>query len=741
MRSIGLIIGLFLCMVGASGAFHVQAQSFRHAGTEFRALRRMLVPEDKTLEVGVAAFHHEGLVNDEGTNVLVVTADRKVVPTRVLQRGPGDFCRVAFQTDGQQREYMLFYGGAAPSVDDVPKWTSQAGLLLETREYRQCNLNSFESVKQAFENSSRIGSGYVRAVNQGSNPYTLTPGPFLSRFTGTLHIATAGNYGFLTSSQDCSFLLVDGKVVVSSPGRHGPQRRARRGTRKDVRLESGSHVFEYYHAASGPNAMMVAAWEVNPKSDKPAPAPIPAEVFGADSVGAVLVGSRETQKEKLLPDFKFAITGSVPLPDNPRHLLGVRFENTTAPALLTKSKVAWDFGDGQTSDQPNPEHVFLQPGMYPVRLAIQRGVKKLETTYTIEVDQRRDRPRDLPDLDRYLPILETYDVAKLDAFSLQQLVSAFLWKAELTISPKGGNATVAADGSALEPNEEARLALEREAAARDFFLQAVNTAKVGLLGDSAAKGDEELFELVQISGPIARDRVGDSRLAGQLWQGAAQRISRSDLRAQCELAAADIALNDLVNPGYAKGLLDRTTAAIGQAETGNIVSELHRLWGDYYAATGDGAQARKHYSDAAQSRETTRNHAEQTAWRGAYSRSAEHFLKYRLSSRAAEQLRTWQDEFPADKLDGYMQLLFARYWMGRGNYAATVAQADQVLVVNPASPYADRLLALAAEAEEKRERIDRALATLQSLVHDYPGSPLFSHAQTQIRRLEAKLQK
>ena len=86
-----------------------QGQTFRHAGTEFEAVRQILIPEEKSFEIGVAEFHHHGLVSADGKNVLVLTADRKPTPTRVLQQGPGDFCRIAFQTTGQQREYLLYY--------------------------------------------------------------------------------------------------------------------------------------------------------------------------------------------------------------------------------------------------------------------------------------------------------------------------------------------------------------------------------------------------------------------------------------------------------------------------------------------------------------------------------------------------------------------------------------------------------------------------------------------------------
>jgi outer membrane protein assembly factor BamD (BamD/ComL family) len=58
------------------------------------------------------------------------------------------------------------------------------------------------------------------------------------------------------------------------------------------------------------------------------------------------------------------------------------------------------------------------------------------------------------------------------------------------------------------------------------------------------------------------------------------------------------------------------------------------------------------------------------------------------------------------------------------------------LSVNRDSPYADQVLLLAADSEMRRGRKDRALATLHSLLKDYPGSPLAPLAKKNIAALE-----
>lgn len=168
-----------------------------------------------------------------------------------------------------------------------------------------------------------------------------------------------------------------------------------------------------------------------------------------------------------------------------------------------------------------------------------------------------------------------------------------------------------------------------------------------------------------------------------------------------------------------------------------MASRLQRVWGDYHALTGDGEAARKAYNEAEAILGTTRSHTERTAWQGAHSRSAEQYLKTGELDRAIVEIRAWQEEFPAEKIDGYLNLMLARYWAGREKYAEAVAQAEQLLTVNADSPYIDQLLLLAADCEVKRGRVDRALATLHQLLKEYPGSPLVPVVRANIAKLES----
>ncbi len=709
-------------------------QSFRQAGTTFNAMRPVTIPDGKAYSIVVAEFLHHGEIRDDGRNLVVATRRDGPVPSRVLQLGPGDFCRVAWQTVSRQTAYEIYYGGQPPPQAAAP-WTCRDGLLLETRKYRQCDLNHLDSVRAAFDASTPLGSDYVDAVHHSRNPFSLKPEPFLSLYRGLLHVPSAGIYGFLTSSQDCSFLLIDGKEVVSAPGRHGRMSRAIRGSRKDVRLSAGPHRFDYYHAAAGSSAVMVALWEVSPTDEKPKPVAIPSEHFRAGAVGHLPAGPVTLQSGRPVLDFTVSLAGDVPLPENDLPLIGVVFRDNSPRNLTLGAKAQWDFGDGQTVDGQtggtfDAHHVYLRPGIYPVKFSVRRGTRAIEITNRVNVDRPALTRKDLArlekehTLDNYLPILESYNPRTLDAVALRQLVLAYEAKA-----------------MALEALAPETPAPEAIAQSRRYLAAAVEAGKVAFVDESAARGAAELHQLAKLIGPMARDRLGDSPLAFQIWQGAAERIDVDQLSAECEIEAADVAVGDLLSAEAAKKLLDSAAGRLGGVKTGPLIRNLHCVRGDYFALTGNGQSAQEAYHEADRVLGSVvsgnaRPYAERTAWRGAHSRSTEEFIRQRQYGRAAAELRRWQREFPTEKIDGYLTLLYARYWAGRKMYAQAVAQAEQLQAVNPDSPYIDRILLLSAGCELNRGRKDRALATLHGLVKDHPGSPLIPEVKKMIARLE-----
>jgi len=102
------------------------AQSFRRAGTEFHAKRSIELAPAANYAIVVTEFLHHGQINAQGTNVLVTGGGQQPVPTDVLQLGPGDFCRLRFQTTPGQRP-------SPPRPSAPRRWDT---LRRDTRRFR-----------------------------------------------------------------------------------------------------------------------------------------------------------------------------------------------------------------------------------------------------------------------------------------------------------------------------------------------------------------------------------------------------------------------------------------------------------------------------------------------------------------------------------------------------------------------------------------------------------------------------
>ncbi len=678
----------FLREVGAADPPWRQNDRF-----EVRRLVRSEAGSHSLPPVAVVEFLGHGQLKTHAAN-LAVFDHAGQVPWKILQSGPGDFCRVAFETSPKGGVYQIYYGGT--ETEKSPAWAGPGPLLLETRQWKECNLNSAASLKSAFDSAEPLGSNFVPNVFHRWNPITSAPRPFLSRYTGSLQIPKAGNYLFFTSSEDASFLLIDEREVVAAPGRHGPSGQA--NIKGQVTLKAGTHRFDYWHAASGNSSCMVAAWQP-PGTEKPEA--IPASAFGATN--PTLVPTTEVRKRSgiLLPDFAYQSVGEVALLDSDTPLIRVQFVDVSFPRKQSGTKVRWDFGDGQTSDQHDPTHVYLRPGSYSVKLTRRHDGHDAEIVNAIHIE----RPLILPDpkqpldeLAAYLSILDSYDPARCDGPSLPQLVRAY------------------------EQQER--------------WASAVTAGKSALKPDTPQFDDESRYEIAQRVGQIQRERLMDSAAAADAWSAAARVLLKSEWRAHCEIEAADLLINELAQAAEAKKLIDIAARHLRSGAAPELLARMHRVRGDVLARQADGKGARAAYELAARSLKDRRNEIAQNAWRGAHSRSVEAHLRDGALDSARQELDLWLAEFPTDKVEGYLPLLQAKYWIARKAWAPVTAIASDLLIVNAASPYADQLLHLSAQCEQHLGHSDRAVATYRSLLTDYPGSPLVDAVKKELARLE-----
>ena len=727
---------ILLCVVLLfSCSLLTAAESYEVGGGSYRAMRDVDVPAGARPVVLVTQFLHQGLINltsrgvdpreeNAGKTVLVTTRAKRTVPFKILQLGPGDFCRIAIQLDERVSSYTVYYGiptGKEPNKDiQLLPWTTDAGLLLETRAVeRAFSMDTAEQLKAAFDRARPIGADYVRNVMHGFNPMTFRREPFLSRYVGSLSITQPGNYDILTSSHQASFLLINGRVVAEHAGRRGRVGQARPELVRRINLPQGKHAFEYYHATGDNQASMMAIWEFNAGEKMQRPVLIPPEVFDSDKVAKVPSGGLSLADTPGAPDFEYRILHSVPLPDNETPLVAVQLTNKTATGIAARGKLTWNFGDGQTSAEASPGHIYLRPGIYNVELVSESGDHRFSVTNRIEVDQphalntEQERQRQ-PTLDAYLPVLEKYDAAKLDPEALLQLVEAYQTKIDLIQNQSEDEDSETAERTRTTPRSRAADTTDTVTKYRRLIAEAVRTA---IAENPNFKGDQAIHQLALTAGGIARDYLLDWPLAEKIYIAASQKLAVDDLAAECGALAADVAL-DRLDKEIAKALLDAAARRVPRMGTGAAISTFHRVNAEFLAESGNGEEARKALDEAARTTTSGMHFAEKIALQGSASRSAEKFLQEKNPDRVIAELRTWQREYPAATFDGYLTLLFAKYWVDREKYPQAAALAERQMTLNPDSPYIDELLLVAAEAQTKADKKDAARAYLNSLIRD-----------------------
>ena len=112
-----------------------------------------------------------------------------------------------------------------------------------------------------FTNVDRSGIAALNAVDADASTSALAhrwqnapPETFSTRWRGYLPVARAGSYRFATTSDDGSWLYVDGRLVVDNGGTHGVVTRS-----GQTFLERGPHfILIEYSQAGGPSALEVS---------------------------------------------------------------------------------------------------------------------------------------------------------------------------------------------------------------------------------------------------------------------------------------------------------------------------------------------------------------------------------------------------------------------------------------------------------------------------------------------------
>ncbi len=628
-------------------------------------------------QVAVVAFWAHGAVTDETPDFLVLATagQRGEVPYRVLQRGPGDFVRLAIQTVGKTAGYQVYYGGKRD--DPPPAWTTKWGLLFEVHRFRNCNFSQLDSVRSAFEQSEPLGAAYVGTCYLSNPLFCWNESRLICRFSGWLHVRQPGKYRFAVSSRDGCWLLIDDKLVAAWPGRHRPARRAFHYG--EVELTRGAHAFQFWNISGGGAFTAVAVWQPPGETRYSV---IPPEAFGP-AVDAQTT-RLEARSGGVLPDVRALNYAEAPLGEGRPPLVRVKFRTQ-----FNSGTLYWDFGDGQTSNRVYPEHVYLKPGLYTVRCSRVRGHGGVENRIQVEPPWPRLGAEDATgDIAQWVNELRSYDPSTLPADDLRQLMAVYQ---ELEM-----------DATAAEVGETGLIRRKPTAPPLD--------------PDQAARAFEDLVTLLD-------ERLNRQTDAIRLCDEGLKLSLSPQAKARLWLLSARLELL-LDRPEECLRRLKEAEALVQADRPSELVRLLYEVRGAFAKRMGKKDAAEQAYQWLEKQAPSRRwDIRRRTAMTGAYSRAVEDALRSGRLDEACQSLKKWATDMPSCRLDGYYCLLKARFELARGRPRVAILEAEDLLRLQPDSPYADRLLLTEAEAYVRLGESAQWQQTLERLLKQYPGSP------------------
>lgn len=279
----------------------------------------------------------------------------------MLLAGPGDRLRFVFLLQKGIKKYAVYFGNPKPEplpegLDDVPY---KAGLMLEMKAWTGGVVNNFDTIEKSWNRSGPlIGRTIIPMAFWGYNPF----GPqqqWISKIVGSLYAPIDGDYQFAMAVDDEAALYIDGKPLLLA--HLGPS---------DIRynastsLKRGLHDFLLYHVNVAGEGRFALGWR--------RPDTVKLDIIGREAFGTCFgsqAGAMEERNKTLVADFSVNQAGECYFGDR----YSFRYHFTAQSKAIAGMKYEWDFGDGQTAAEPETDHVFLNDGVYTVRLTTRVG--------------------------------------------------------------------------------------------------------------------------------------------------------------------------------------------------------------------------------------------------------------------------------------------------------------------------------------------------------------------------------
>jgi len=638
--------------------------------------RRVVVEEDfyksARTDVAVAKFYTYGRLAPDARGLRVLDSRKNQVPFQLMFYHPDLYCILAFKRLPGDRYYWIYYDN--PQAKKISgSWNPEAGVFLTTYRKKSGGAHYWKQMQRIFKQSrdQPSGAGYRGKIFDGYNPF----GPslnFVSRYLAYIDVPKDGPYLFCTASDDASFLLVDDNPVAEWPGWHGPHGGLHGQHRGKINLAKGVHKLSYYHLQGSDSTTCVAGWQPPGEAHVqliPDQAFVP--VLNTNCIQYDIRG------QEAAPDMTIEQGETLNFKGN--HYVMYRFNDVTT-SLKEPSRRRWDFGDGVSTYEENPSHLYLTPGKKTVRLIhLTREGEKLEAGQTLEVYPN-------PYITKSDPFyLEGQFVKWIASYPLDSLSDRDLFAAvPLLMSEKR--------------EEAVRKVLEKRMSRRKAATSRRDVIAIGLLAEIYGEIEGQTPKAAAFLGEwIDKGRQGKPEIA---------------MRAPLYLALARMQKNSRA----ALQTLQKLLTAESEIDPERRF-ELYTALGDAYMDTGDLKRANSFYLEV-EGLTSEKRKQPPDFYKSSYTLTVESYLRSKKYGEAKEIIETWQKEYPTEKINGASLLLEAKLERAGKEYDHSNRILQELLENDPGSNLAREALYIqgsnyiALEEFEKAEDIFRRILNL-----------------------------
>ena len=352
------------------------------------------------LDFGSAEIDTQGNVQPDGADIRVTDIWNNMVPYQVASVSKDGHVRVEFKLVGSAGEtaYCIYYGNPAAKPLIYSLGTpSRGGLYLTVKAYESGKVNSIEMFMELFNSAKRtIGEGIRQDINDKSNPFSEEYERCLALYSGVIRVPWDGTYGFQLKATGPAFVTIDGKTVLSQQLAKG------RFTSADgIQLTRGDHFAQFHLFSRHPSSYIAELYWRTPGERH-------FKIIGPESFSSTFSFTpvaRQRFGQIANSFFSYAVEGKLRLIGTEDVLTAVRFKNLSTDMRGEFLSAEWDFGDGNSSRESCPTHVYRRTGDFTVSLTAvddmgfkdtcsaalnidRAGAEKIEVQWDLQEDSR-----------------------------------------------------------------------------------------------------------------------------------------------------------------------------------------------------------------------------------------------------------------------------------------------------------------------------------------------------------------